>query len=398
MTPVPPVPMVSHGREGVDGNSGKPVRSKPQARGTEGESWKKKGPFARFFAGISWVQILSGGLAACTVFLLSARLGFAGTIVGAALASMISTFSSQLFQNILKESGRQLKKVAKEEIGPGPSSGTEGTGQANTPSAEDQTVVTRIPRVASNLSEVTDGGTEDSRLGDTSVFSPLPADGSPESAVPLPEGDEGSSAAGSGGAVPLPDASFRKKRRRAIVISVVISLLSVALVAGAILLFTNGKGTGPATPTTVQNQQSGTTGDDRSSKDETRGGTGEQTERQNQRKDSTSTDTSGGSTSGGTSDSGNANSSTQNGSGSSDSTPSAPDSPDKQDSTAPGTSNGTGTSDGSKDSPGTSDGGNNGKAQDSGKQGSDSKEQNKDNQSGKENSGVNSGSGTGSSQ
>lgn len=71
----------------------------------------------RFFRNISWVQILAAALAAVTVFFFSAKIGLAGSIIGVAVASIISTLSSQIYQNVLKESSKKIKKVRSDSSG-----------------------------------------------------------------------------------------------------------------------------------------------------------------------------------------------------------------------------------------------------------------------------------------
>ncbi|KFJ04341.1 hypothetical protein [Bifidobacterium thermacidophilum] len=64
-----------------------------------------------FFKGISVPQLLAGALAAVTSFLLSARIGIAGSVIGVAVGSIVSAVSSQLYQNILKASSEKLQDV-----------------------------------------------------------------------------------------------------------------------------------------------------------------------------------------------------------------------------------------------------------------------------------------------
>lgn len=238
---------------------------------------KQETGLAKFFSGISWVQILSGGLAAVTVFLLSARLGFAGTIVGAALASMISTFSSQLFQNILNESEKKIKKVAKNI--PAPSS--------------EQEDVSHTPRVASNIAVVraqeeqttqmqpplpsaaavnvscdngngSTGNSEDaSTISSTSFMPPLPSSPSnqsqqPDMNSPVLQGASVDSVGEAGGESQSASSQHLTKKgtvsaqhRKTVILSLIATLVSVLLVAGGILLMTHGKGTGPVVPSTT---------------------------------------------------------------------------------------------------------------------------------------------------
>lgn len=58
-----------------------------------------------FFKGISLSSIAAGALAAVTSFLLSAKIGIAGSVIGVAIGSIVSAVSSQIYQNVLHESG-----------------------------------------------------------------------------------------------------------------------------------------------------------------------------------------------------------------------------------------------------------------------------------------------------
>jgi hypothetical protein len=215
----------------------------------------QKTGFAKFFSGISWVQILSGGLAAVTVFLLSARLGFAGTIVGAALASMISTFSSQFFQNILNESEKKIKKVAKSI--PSTSSSSEPEDVSHTPRVASNIAVVRaqeeqitqmeppLPSVAEANGSLHRGKGSTGSSEDTSTIS------STSLMPPLPSSPSGSSHQSQQSDVNAPaQQTASAKHRKTVILSLVATLISVVLVAGGILLMTHGKGTGPVVPST----------------------------------------------------------------------------------------------------------------------------------------------------
>ena len=67
--------------------------------------------FRKFFRGVSWVQALAGGLAAVTSFLLSARIGLAGSVIGVAIAAIVSTLASQLYTNMLGTSADKIKRT-----------------------------------------------------------------------------------------------------------------------------------------------------------------------------------------------------------------------------------------------------------------------------------------------
>lgn len=61
----------------------------------------------RLFGEMSWLQVVAGALAAMIAAWAASRLGVAGTIVGAALGSLVATVSSAFFARTL-ETGRTL--------------------------------------------------------------------------------------------------------------------------------------------------------------------------------------------------------------------------------------------------------------------------------------------------
>ena len=62
-----------------------------------------------FFKGISVPQLVAGALAAVTSFLLSARIGIAGSVIGAAVSSVITVVSSQVYRHFISASANALK-------------------------------------------------------------------------------------------------------------------------------------------------------------------------------------------------------------------------------------------------------------------------------------------------
>ena len=65
-----------------------------------------------FFKGISLTSIAAGALAAVTSFLLSAKIGIAGSVIGVAAGSVVSAVASQIYQNVLKASSEKLQNAA----------------------------------------------------------------------------------------------------------------------------------------------------------------------------------------------------------------------------------------------------------------------------------------------
>lgn len=89
-----------------------------------------------FFKGISLSSIAAGALAAVTSFLLSAKIGIAGSVIGVAIGSIVSAVSSQIYQNVLHESGRKLQDVAG-TTGDGDDDATETAADTDTTASTD---------------------------------------------------------------------------------------------------------------------------------------------------------------------------------------------------------------------------------------------------------------------
>lgn len=64
------------------------------------------------FKGISLTSIAAGALAAVTSFLLSAKIGIAGSVIGVAIGSVVSAVATQIYQNVLKASGERIQSAA----------------------------------------------------------------------------------------------------------------------------------------------------------------------------------------------------------------------------------------------------------------------------------------------
>lgn len=184
-----------------------------------------------FFKNISFAQIAASGLSAITVFFLTAKIGLAGSIIGAALASIISTISSQLYKNVIDESSKRIK-------------GNRDDGQDEENKDEKEK----------------EGRREERRSVSAPIYleqDELPAQFSPHLPPRLssahhrhakPTGRTVSSSSTVVPASPRPPVkSFRKERRKTkkkvIAVSIISSLLTLVVVCGIILFVTGGKGT-----------------------------------------------------------------------------------------------------------------------------------------------------------
>lgn len=171
---------------------------------TEEEPKKSEG----LFGDLSLAQVIAGALAAVTSMLLSSYIGIAGSVIGVAVASIVSAVSSQVYKKMISASANKISDAA----GLGPSHDSGDARAANGDYVRDL----HVP-------------------GEARV-------------VPV-----GSSPAASHN--PLPPASAlwkaRSQRRRkkeiqrnAIIVSIVSALVAIAVCAAAIQLVTAGEGLG----------------------------------------------------------------------------------------------------------------------------------------------------------
>ncbi len=234
-------------RQGWNGEQGAPASLKPPVPSlsvqtpshNDAEKGGKKSVFRHFFAGISWIQILAGGLAAVTVFLLSSKLGLAGTIIGAALASMISTFASQLYQNILKVANSKLLSTSADDSQQSRSPHESSTAVQPSSTQPSSACASDVPESSQAHRRIV-GTSDQSQLSSTTV-------------MPLSQALQGTSSPDYQPDIAVQSADNLKKNKQkklAIIISVVVALLSVALVTGGIMLITGGKPTDTVLPST----------------------------------------------------------------------------------------------------------------------------------------------------
>ncbi len=70
-------------------------------------------------------------LAAVTSFLLSSKIGIAGSVIGVAVASIVSSSASQLYQNVIDASSKKLQDAA-QQVGVAPPHANAHTGDHST--------------------------------------------------------------------------------------------------------------------------------------------------------------------------------------------------------------------------------------------------------------------------
>lgn len=188
-----------------------------------------------FFKGLSVTQLSAGALAAVTSFLLSAKIGIAGSVIGVAVGSIVSAVASQIYQNVLKASSEKLQNAVPFHATDG-ADGADGAEGETAVSADDAT--TRLDAIAESAAEpvaatqtmpatgrVVRGSASASRRD--GVSSGVTEVGRNRSGVNRQRGS----------------ATSAKAKRVAILVAIGSALVAVAVTAGIILAVTQGQGT-----------------------------------------------------------------------------------------------------------------------------------------------------------
>ena len=224
-----------------------------------------------FFKGISFSSICAGALAAVTSFLLSAKIGIAGSVIGVAAGSVVSAVATQVYKNVLKASGEKLQQAV-----PLPSSSDEASDEpaadetqvlgsstkgdetriiGSSPVASDATMVLSADTVAiapSGSPRVISSGQEDEdatrTLGDIAGAGETPVVQDGQRGVGSASIANGKSAARSARGVQVQHAGRRSSnwlhsKYAPAIIAFVSALVGVGVSAGLILAFTGGQGT-----------------------------------------------------------------------------------------------------------------------------------------------------------
>lgn len=239
------------------------------------------------FEGLSVSQVTAGALAAVTSMLLSAQIGIAGSVIGVAVGSVVSTVSSQLYKKFLAGSAEKLRGFASSDNAEENAATNTAAAQSATQSfAHAQTTVmpiTRVPFEGAETTTLPSVGTATRAFYEAAVPSANSAETSVLSAGQIVGADahdmRGSqaaqdtqsntprinSAAGhtgnashATGVVEIEGQKQKTMQRRVLAVSVASSLAAILLFAGLVLMFTGGEGIGtkvaPFTGEVVTNQ------------------------------------------------------------------------------------------------------------------------------------------------
>ncbi|MCI1673275.1 MAG: hypothetical protein LKI34_03540 [Bifidobacterium tibiigranuli] len=200
-----------------------------------------------FFKGISFTQIGAGALAAVTSFLLSAKIGVAGSVIGVAVGSVVAAVASQIYQNVFKASSEKIQNVIPFNGSDADQDHSQGGGQS---AESDSTMVIGAERP--------DGAHADGEVSQTATL-PVQEGGQPRvvssqgshadashagivHAGTVHAGEVGTAKEPGHGAA-LSEADQHRRRKVAIIVAVVSALLAVGLTSAIIMLATKGKGT-----------------------------------------------------------------------------------------------------------------------------------------------------------
>ena len=225
------------------------------------------------FEGLSVSQVTAGALAAVTSMLLSAQIGIAGSVIGVAVGSVVSTVSSQLYKKFLAGSAEKLRGFASSDNEEENAAANAVAAQSATQSfAHAQTTVMPITRAPFEDAETTtlpSVGTATRAFNEAAVPSANSAETSVLSAGQIVGADahdmRGSQAAQgtqsntprinsatghtgnashATGVVEIEAQKQKTMQRRVLAVSVASSLAAILLFAGLVLMFTGGEGIG----------------------------------------------------------------------------------------------------------------------------------------------------------
>ncbi len=250
-----------------------------------------------FFKGISFTQVLAGSLAAVTAFLLSSKIGIAGSVIGVAIGSIVSAVASQLYQNVIHASSKKIQSSSALKSGSSryEEDDTKVVNNARFIALEDdmpkeyevynnmidsskEKQARRVVAMASNanvanvagdsLRDVDSLSSQNAKSGEsqalnaesTSVMELSSLRKLKEEDNELSEGDEDSILTlndakrelGGGSDYANSEAKYKKLT---IVIAILSALAAVLLTSGIVLLFTQGKGTDNLVPSGQNTEQ-----------------------------------------------------------------------------------------------------------------------------------------------
>ena len=200
----------------------------------------------RLFGDISVIQVTATALAAVTSVFLASYIGIAGSLIGTAVASVVSTVAASAYKKFMRDSAEKIKELPLPTI-PGGLGKSHATDDET--ASEDEAGAKAGAETAAAADEKADeaptsengekqGNTEGSSASDSTASSDEGVNAT-EATAPSPE-DERAAAI----------AHQKKVQRGLIAVCVVSALLAVAASAAVVYLMTTGEGLG-AKPSVV---------------------------------------------------------------------------------------------------------------------------------------------------
>lgn len=191
-----------------------------------------------FFKGLSVTQLSAGALAAVTSFLLSAKIGIAGSVIGVAVGSIVSAVASQIYQNVLKASSEKLQNAV-------PFHATDGADGADGADGLEGETAVSADDASTRLDAIAESAAESVAATQTMPVTGRVVRGS--ASVSRRDGvSSGAAEVGrnrSGVNRQRGTAASAKAKRVAILVAIGSALVAVAVTAGIILAVTQGQGT-----------------------------------------------------------------------------------------------------------------------------------------------------------
>ena len=197
------------------------------AAAAEAEEAPKRKGLGGLLEGLSVPQVAAGALAAVTSMLLSSKIGIAGSVIGVAVGSVVSTVASQVYKQFLQASADKLRELNPlDEAGAGPVAGE-----------------TRV------MPEVAGGSSATRVMGAVPASGDSAANDDPAASATPTRSVRDLRESGETGVLRGRAEHLRRQRmqRGVIAVSVVSALAAVAISAGIINLVTAGEGVGTKT-------------------------------------------------------------------------------------------------------------------------------------------------------
>lgn len=219
--------------DGIGGNTASVPPGVPGANGVafaeaaETEKAPERKGLGGLLEGLSVPQVAAGALAAVTSMLLSSKIGIAGSVIGVAVGSVVSTVASQVYKQFLQASADKLRELNPlDEAGAGAVAGETRV----MPAAGEGSSATRV-------------------MGAMPASGDLAADGGSAASATPTRSVRDLRESGETGVLRGRAEHLRRQRmqRGVIAVSVVSALAAVAISAGIINLVTAGEGVGTKT-------------------------------------------------------------------------------------------------------------------------------------------------------